>query len=84
MDTTNIIGYIATVVSTATFLPQVVKTWKSKSTKDLSFEMTLLGAIGSLLWLVYGIFIKAYPMIFANTIAMSCFIILFSFKLKYK
>ena len=84
MDIQNIVGYIATAVSTITFLPQVMKTWKTKSTKDFSVAMILLGVLGSFLWLVYGIFLKAFPIIITNAIVMSCFIIVFSFKLKYK
>ena len=63
MDIQNIVGYIATIVSTITFLPQVMKTWKTKSTKDFSVAMILLGVLGSFLWLVYGIFLKAFPII---------------------
>ena len=84
MDLKNILGYTATVVSTVTFLPQVIRTWSSKSTGDFSFTMILLAVFGGFLWLLYGIILKAYPIIIANVIVMSCFIIILSFKLKYK
>lgn len=84
MDIQNIIGYSATVVSTISFLPQVIKTWKLKSTKDFSLVMLLLGVLGSSLWFFYGVLLKAFPIMIANATVMSCFLIVLFFKLKYK
>jgi MtN3 and saliva related transmembrane protein len=52
----EVIGIIAGALSCTTFLPQVVKTWKSKSTKDVSLAMFLIATAGTTLWLVYGIY----------------------------
>ncbi len=84
MDLKNTLGFTATAISTISLLPQIVKTWKTKSTKDLSLGMTLLGAIGTSLWLLYGILLGALPVIVANSLVMTCFLILSFFKLKYK
>lgn len=46
MDFKNLLGYIATILSISSFLPQVIKTWKTKSTKDLALGMWILGATG--------------------------------------
>lgn len=84
MDVTNSLGYIATVVSALMLIPQVLRTWKTKSVKDLSLGMCILGSLGSLLWLAYGILLVASPVIVANSIVFSCFLLLLTFKLKYK
>ena len=56
----EIVGMIAGALSCTTFLPQVIKTWKSKSTKDVSLTMFLIASLGTALWLVYGILIHSF------------------------
>jgi MtN3 and saliva related transmembrane protein len=60
------IGYAAGVLTTLAFVPQVVKTWRSRSSGDLSF--VTLGALstGVFLWLVYGVALGSVPIIAAN------------------
>lgn len=70
MDTTNIIGYIAGTLTTAAFIPQVIKSFKSKSTEGISFTMYFMFSLGVLLWLCYGFFIHSFPVILANTITL--------------
>jgi MtN3 and saliva related transmembrane protein len=83
MDTVNLLGYVATILSSFTFLPQVVDTWKTKSTKDFSRATLIIGFLSSLLWLVYGIMLNAFPIILANLVVMSSWLIILLFKLKY-
>lgn len=64
------IGIIAGALSCTTFLPQVIKTWKSKSTKDLSLVMFLIASVGTTLWLVYGILIHSISIIGTNIIVL--------------
>jgi len=71
------------IVSIA-FLPQVVKTIKTKQTKDISFWMYLIFLIGLLAWLIYGILIKDLPVIIANTATFLLAGLVFIFKIKYK
>lgn len=68
-DGTTLIGLIAAICTTASFLPQVIKTWGSHKTQDISFLMYALLAMGLLLWLVYGIIISDFPLILANGIS---------------
>jgi len=68
-DGTTLIGLIAAICTTASFLPQVIKTWRSHKTKDISFLMYALLAMGLFLWLVYGIIIRDFPLILANGIS---------------
>ena len=83
MDITTLIGLCAATLTTISFLPQVIKTWKSKSAKDISLGMFLCFALGVTLWLIYGISIRDLPIIFANSITLILVSIILVFKFKY-
>ena len=82
MPTIEIIGFAAAFLTTASFLPQVYKTWKSKDVSGLSLPMFLMFFAGIILWFVYGWFINSPSMLLANgiTIISSFLIIVFIFK----
>lgn len=79
-----VIGTIAGFVSAITFLPQVIKIWKTKSAKDLSSITLLLLFLNVSLWLVYGILVADYPIMGTNGIVLSMIIAMIYFKWKYK
>ncbi|MBT8266231.1 MAG: SemiSWEET transporter [Bacteroidia bacterium] len=79
----EIIGFIAAFLTTAAFLPQVYKTYKSKDVSSLSMPMLLLFFIGIVLWLVYGIQIDSPSMIVANSITVVSAFLLMYFKYIY-
>lgn len=68
----EIVGIIAGALSCTTFLPQVIKTWKSKSTKDVSLTMFIIAAVSTTLWIIYGILIHSFS-IFATNIVVLLF-----------
>ena len=70
MNTTIMMGYFAGFLTTISFLPQVVKTWKSRSASDLSLGMFSVFSLGVTFWLVYGFLIREPPIIFWNTITL--------------
>ncbi len=70
MPDTELLGLIAGTLTTLAFLPQVIKTWKSQSAKDISLGMFLLFSAGVALWLVYGIQLGAVPIIAANAVTL--------------
>ena len=70
MPDTELLGLIAGTLTTLAFLPQVIKTWKSRSAKDISLGMFLLFSAGVALWLVYGIQLGAVPIIAANGVTL--------------
>jgi MtN3 and saliva related transmembrane protein len=84
MDTTLVIGYIAGTLTTISFLPQVIRTWKMRETKDFSLAMLLLFAAGILLWTFYGIRTESLPVILANVITFLLIIVLLAMKIKYR
>ncbi|MEX0646181.1 MAG: SemiSWEET transporter [Balneolaceae bacterium] len=78
------IGLIAGACTTGAFLPQVIKTWKSKSAKDLSLGMYVLFCMGIILWLTYGIMISDLPVILTNAATLTLAFSILYFKLYYK
>ena len=78
------IGFFAAFCTTIAFLPQAIKVYKSRSTKDISLYMFLIFTLGVLSWLIYGIIINDLPIILANavTLILSFFILLY--KLRFK
>ena len=84
MNEIQILGLAAGSCTTIAFLPQVIKTWKSGSAKDLSLGMFSFFCFGVLLWLIYGIIIRDVPVILANLFTLVLASSLLYFKLRYK
>ena len=83
MEATAIIGYAAAAVSTFVFVPQVVKTWRIKSAKDLSMATLGLMIAGLILWVIYGVLTWQAPVIAANGIVLVLASALLTMKLKF-
>ena len=84
MNSVQIIGLVAAFCTTISFLPQVIKTWKSGSAKDLSLGMFSFFCVGVALWLVYGILERDLPIIAANLLTLILSSTLLFFKLRLK
>jgi MtN3 and saliva related transmembrane protein len=84
MDVITIIGLVAALFTTVSLLPQLIKVYKTKSTKDISTGMFTLFGAGVLLWFVYGIFVNDLPIIVANSLAFIQATVILFFKAKYK
>jgi MtN3 and saliva related transmembrane protein len=83
MDTIVLVGYIAGTFTTLSFVPQVIRAWKLKETRDLSLAMLLLFALGVLLWTLYGVWTGSIPIIIANVVTFVLILILLGMKVKY-
>ncbi|WP_103670170.1 SemiSWEET transporter [Pseudanabaena sp. BC1403] len=83
MDFTNILGFTAASLTTIAFLPQVIKVWRSHSTKDISLPMLVTFIAGITLWLIYGLLVNAAPIYLANGITLILNLLILRFKLKY-
>ena len=68
IDQNELIGFIPAVCTTFAFLPQAIKVWKTKKTKDLSLRMYTVMFIGICLWFVYGLRINSLSIILANIV----------------
>jgi MtN3 and saliva related transmembrane protein len=84
IDKYEIIGLLAAVFTTSAYVPQVYKTWKTKSVENISLTMYIVMAIGISLWLLYGIFLNSLSLILANSITVVLTIIIIVFKVRYK
>jgi MtN3 and saliva related transmembrane protein len=84
MNSIQLLGLAAGALTTAAFLPQVIKTWRSRSAKDLSLGMFSLFCLGVLLWLIYGLIVKDIPVIAANLLTLMLASTLLYFKLHFK
>ena len=79
----DFLGYIAATITTIAFLPQIIKTVKSKSAKDVSMGMFVLFTTGVFLWIVYGVLTKTYPVLIANAVIFCLALTQIILKIKY-
>ncbi|WNV06447.1 SemiSWEET transporter [Candidatus Methylospira mobilis] len=84
MENNELIGLVAGTLTTVSFVPQVLKTWKSRSAKDISLGMFLMFSLGVALWLIYGIGISSMPVILANAITLVLAIGIILMKVTFK
>lgn len=84
MNAIQLLGLLAGSLTTAAFLPQVFKTWKSRSAKDLSLGMFSLFCLGVAMWLVYGLMVNDVPVIAANLVTLLLASTLLFFKLRFR
>ena len=78
------LGLIAGVLTTIAYLPQLIKTWQTKSAHDLSWSMLIVLCTGIILWLVYGFYIQNIPIIAANIVTFVFTSMILVLKIKYK
>jgi len=84
MDYVTMIGLAAAAITVVSLFPQLVKIWRTKSTKDISLGMFLLFCGGVFLWFVYGILLQDLPIIVANFLGFIQTLIILILKVKYK
>ncbi len=82
MNSTTIIGLVAAFLTTGAYVPQAVKTWRTRRTGDLSLSMFTMVFLGTVSWLVYGILKDDLPIILANTITLGTSFVILYFKLR--
>jgi len=84
MDFAEILGYSAGAVTTLTFLPQVIKTWRERSAKDVSLWMFIIAAINEIMWVAYGILINNWVIILTNALVLTMSVTMIFFKFQFK
>ncbi len=80
----DLIGYIAACLTTFSFIPQALKTFRTKDVSGISLTMYGCFTAGVALWLVYGFMLGAWPIVIANIITLSLALSIFWMKLKYR
>jgi MtN3 and saliva related transmembrane protein len=84
MQTIEIIGSVAAVLTTLSFIPQAWQTFKTKDVSGISLPMYSMFTTGVLLWLVYSIALQSWPMIVSNCITAPVALAILSMKLRYR
>lgn len=84
METSEIIGIIAGILTTISFLPQVILIYKTKHTKDLSLGMFILFTTGVALWFIYGVLSRSISVVAANGITLFLSLYILIMKIKHK
>jgi MtN3 and saliva related transmembrane protein len=78
------LGSFAGICTTLAFLPQVIRTWRTGSARDLSLGWLVIFTTGVILWLAYGLMTKALPLILANLATLVLVGILILLKLRQR
>ncbi len=78
------LGLLAATLTTGAFLPQMLKTWQTKSAQDVSFAMLITFIIGVFLWLIYGLIRQDIALILANAMTLFFNLIILRLKIKYR
>lgn len=79
----EVIGSFAAMLTTLCWVPQAVRTIRTRETRAISLWAQLALACGILLWLVYGLLIGSWPLIIANTVTFLLVSTILSLKLRY-
>jgi MtN3 and saliva related transmembrane protein len=83
MNMMTVLGLLAGTCTTFAYLPQVIKTWRTRSTNDVSRGMFMLMVTGIVLWLAYGILQNDLPIIAANLASLVLTATILIFKLRF-
>ena len=84
LSSSEIFGFSAATLSTIAFLPQVIKTWKTRSAKDVSYALLLTFSTGCLCWVIYGYQAAAKPVMIANAFTLTLNLIILAMKINFE
>ncbi|HKB55266.1 MAG TPA: SemiSWEET transporter [Ramlibacter sp.] len=78
------VGYLAAVLTTVSFVPQVWHTFRTRDVSGISLGMYSVFTIGVALWLVYGLLLAAWPIVAANAVTLALAVAILVMKLHYR
>ena len=82
MNAIDALGYAAATLTTASFLPQVWHTFRTRDVSGISLAMYSVFSIGIALWLAYGVLLQAWPIVFANAVTLALAACILTMKLR--
>ena len=82
MESVDIMGFIAGILVVISLLPQVIKSWKTRSTRDISIWRYIIYIIGLVLWITYAIIIKNAPVAAMNSFGLVLALIILGLKIR--
>jgi MtN3 and saliva related transmembrane protein len=80
---TELVGSAAAVLTTASFLPQVWHTYRTRDVSGISLGMYVVFATGVFLWLLYGLLLDAWPIVVANAITLALAVAILAMKIRW-
>jgi MtN3 and saliva related transmembrane protein len=80
---TKLVGYAAAALTTIAFVPQAVRTWRTRSTAGISLRMYAIFTAGVALWLGYGILLGEWPIIVANGVTLPLALYILAMKIRH-
>jgi MtN3 and saliva related transmembrane protein len=83
MNLTDLIGTLAAILTTISFLPQALHTFRTKDVRGISLGMYSAFTLGVAMWLVYGMLLGAWPVVIANVITLALASAILVMKLRY-
>ncbi len=83
MQTIDLIGYVAAILTSCSFVPQVWLTFKTRDVSGISLGMYSVFVTGVAGWLVYGLMLQAWPVVIANGLTLSLALVILGMKLYY-
>jgi MtN3 and saliva related transmembrane protein len=84
MNLIDLIGTIAAILTTASFLPQALHTFRTKDVRGISLGMYSVFTLGVAMWLVYGLLLNAWPVVIANCVTLALSAAILVMKLRYR
>lgn len=83
MYSIELLGFIAGGLVAISLMPQVIKSWKTKSTKDLAISWTLINLAGQILWIVYGVYLESISLVVMSSVTLIMTIFLVGLKIRF-
>jgi MtN3 and saliva related transmembrane protein len=83
MNKVDILGYIAGLLVVLSLLPQFIKSWRTKMTRDISLWRYIIYSVGLILWILYAFLIKAWPVGIMNFVGLILALGILYLKVKY-
>jgi MtN3 and saliva related transmembrane protein len=77
------VGYVAATLTTFAFVPQALKTLRTRDTRAISLGMYVVFAIGLCFWLAYGIVLGSWPIILSNVITLALALVILALKIRH-
>ncbi|MCB1913542.1 MAG: SemiSWEET transporter [Zoogloeaceae bacterium] len=84
MGLIDVIGFMAAVLTTASFVPQAVRTWRTRETRGISLLMYAVFSSGVALWVVYGFLAPSWPVFAANAVTLVFALAILVMKVRYE
>jgi MtN3 and saliva related transmembrane protein len=82
-ESTELVGYVAAILTTASFVPQVLQVVRTRNTRAISRTMYVAFCLGIAMWLLYGIALASPPIIAANAVTLVLASVVLGYKLRF-